>query len=166
MNFHLIFVHFPIGILTLYAVCEYIPFRNTIWVYIKTLLVVTGAFGAFLTLQTGELIEDQFNTMRNLVELHSTAASVASTIFAVIACVYLLQLVHSEKILFIEKNSTLKNLVSKTQWLVHIFYRPWFLRFAAICGFVALIITGALGGAIAHGVDVDPIASFVYHLFY
>ena len=37
---------------------------------------------------------------------------------------------------------------------------------AALAGLIAISITGALGGAIVYGPDVDPVVSLVYHLLF
>ena len=36
----------------------------------------------------------------------------------------------------------------------------------ALVGIVVITITGALGGAIVYGPEVDPIVSVIYHLFF
>jgi hypothetical protein len=36
----------------------------------------------------------------------------------------------------------------------------------ALLGIIAVTITGALGGAIAHGADTDPVVQMIYSLFF
>jgi|GEM_PF-3860881 len=41
---------------------------------------------------------------------------------------------------------------------------PILLSLIALLGLVLLSITGALGGAISHGIDTDPVVRIVYDL--
>ncbi len=89
MNIHPLFVHFPIALLTLYALFEiFIPIKirafkllkkeNTVfykwlidpvWNSIKAFLVIAGTLIAFPTLQTGELAEEVFRDAATSPEL-------------------------------------------------------------------------------------------------
>jgi len=57
MNVHPIFVHFPIALLTIYALLELIQFKKVTswnpWFYIKASFVVFGAIGTYAALFTG-----------------------------------------------------------------------------------------------------------------
>lgn len=44
--------------------------------------------------------------------------------------------------------------------------RSPFLPFLALIGLIAITMTGALGGAIVYGPNVDPVVKFVYSLFF
>ncbi len=91
MNIHPILVHFPIALLTLYAVCELLPLkaltRQTYWFYVKAVLVITGTLGGVAAYLAGEAIEDQFKTasLSSLVETHSTFAITSILIFAILS---------------------------------------------------------------------------------
>lgn len=62
MNIHPLFVHFPIALLTVYAVAELLRFKRLTsqvwWWNVKTLLLGVGLLGGFATLQTGEIAEE------------------------------------------------------------------------------------------------------------
>lgn len=36
----------------------------------------------------------------------------------------------------------------------------------ALLGIIAVTITGALGGAISHGANTDPVVQMIYNLFF
>src|SRR5574343_414907 len=95
MNIHPIFVHFPIALLTVYAVLELIRFNkitNQIyWFYVKASILFTGTIGAFVSLSTGEMAEESVvKELQSLVEVHSTFATISTWIFAFIGIVYMI----------------------------------------------------------------------------
>ncbi len=169
-NYHLLFVHFPIALLMLYAGLEIISVKRLhllpYWFYIKAVLVVVGSAAAFVTLQTGDLIEGQFKFIRNVVEMHSLWADITTGIFTGLAVLYLVQWIRTMR-----ANTAFSSPLLNTVWsvvlLVHtaLYRRPIVCLFA-VAGLIAVSVTGALGGSIAHGPDTDPLASFVYHLFF
>ncbi len=125
MNFHPILVHFPIALLTIYALMELIRFEKIknqdFWFYTKAMLSIFGAISTLPAILTGKIIERQFRGVRNLVHTHSTWAQITTLIFAAIAAAYL--------IAFIDKNNlfgiylkpplaSLWNLLKKFQKLV------------------------------------------------
>jgi uncharacterized membrane protein len=167
MNIHPILVHFPIALLTLYAVCELIPLkaltRQGYWFYVKAVLVITGTLGGVAAYLAGEAIEDQFETasLSKLVETHSTFAIASILIFAVLALAYI--------IAWINQSSFGPRLQTNSAWRFATQYsqlvmKPMFRLPLALIGVLAITITGALGGVIAFGPDIDPAATFFYNL--
>jgi uncharacterized membrane protein len=167
MNIHPILVHFPIALLTLYAVCELIPLkaltRQTYWFYVKAVLVITGTLGGVAAYLAGEAIEDQFATdsLSSLVETHATFALTSILIFAVLALAY--------KVAWINQSSFGPRLQGNAIWRLTTRFSRLILKPAlrlplALLGVLAITITGALGGAIAFGPNIDPVATFFYHL--
>lgn len=174
MNLHPIFVHFPIALLTIYALLEvFMSFKikvfkvcklentkfyallvNPIWKHIKAFLVILGAMTAVPTLLTGEVAEHRYlgdgnpgvffqSDLGKLIEAHGSAAIVSIIIFSVLALMYLAS--------YFEKT---KKLFSNT----------YVRAVLAIVGLLCITITGALGGAISHGPDTDPVVTYVYDL--
>ena len=176
MNFHSMMVHFPIALLVIYSLLELIGFRNVNkylnWFYIKASFVIIGAITAFPALSTGEMLENVSKYDKNLVHLHESFASASTNFFVVIAVIYLLAFLHintktsdfinSCKKIPAEGKRIINKIISYAKLIVN---SPLFL-FMAIIGIVLLTITGALGGILSSGVGVDPIADFIYHLFF
>ncbi len=167
MNIHPIFVHFPIGLLTIYALLELIQWKKLTthrsWFDIKAALVVIGTILGLATLQTGEMAEEAIgqSSLHDLIEMHSLFANVTMWIFGLIAASYI--------VIFLTR--TQLNLVQKNWWraLVRLFefiQRSYVLVPLAFIGLITLTITGALGGSIVYGPDVDPVVNFIYHLFF
>ncbi len=174
MNLHPIFVHFPIALLTIYALLEvFIPIKiqafklckwestklyallvNPMWKHIKAFLVILGTVTVIPTLMTGEVAEHAYmegvdpaaffqSNIGKLIEAHSTAATVSVVVFAVLALMYL------------------ASYFEKTQKL---FSNTYVRVVLSIVGLLCISITGALGGAISHGPDTDPVVTFVHDL--
>jgi len=171
MNVHPIFVHFPIALLTIYALLELIQFKKVTswnpWFYIKASFVVFGAIGTYAALFTGGLIEDQFRVgeAAKLVETHSTWAAATSIIFSFIAVIYLVSWIRRSGAFL---SFTTHRLVSPV-WKLPLQIEHYLLDYKivvvlAVIGLAAVTITGALGGAIAFGPGIDPAAHFFYNL--
>ncbi len=112
MNIHPLLVHFPIALLTLYAICELIRFKKITtklyWFHVKAVLIIAGLVTAELALVSGEAIEHMFkedNPIKNaIVPIHAASAEGTVGIFFILALSYL--------ILWIEYDST-KTFLSK-----------------------------------------------------
>ncbi len=166
MNIHPAFVHFPIALLIVYAVLECIRPRYVMhyrsWHDIKATFVILGTLSAFAALSTGEMAEETIEpTQHQLVELHSLFASISTWIFAVLALTYLIAVI-TEHIPVLSSQRWWKTVASIGAFVE----RSYIAISLAVLGIICLTITGALGGALVYGPDVDPIVSFIYHLFY
>ena len=167
MNIHPIFVHFPIALLTVYAILEMIHFRKLIYkiefFYIKFLLLIIGTLGAFMSLATGDNAVRLHRDVRALVHLHSNFATATTLIFGLLLLVYIfdwVNLVFDEKLF----SSKFSKIWSLKKFVVHKVFSGPVIILLAILGLIALLITGALGGAIVYGVSGDPFTAFVYKL--
>lgn len=201
MNIHPIFVHFPIALLTIYALLEvFIPIKiaaykafkwenfwayklliNPIWQAIKAFLVIVGTLIGLLTLETGEMAEELvrstasdprvFGTsqMGQLIEMHSTFAGVSIGIFAALAVGYIAYFIE-KKSAAAESSEAIHKFMQKFGGVVtlirKIVLNPWVAAILALVGLVAITITGALGGAIVYGPDVDPAVKMIYGWFF
>ncbi len=175
MNIHPIFVHFPIALFTVYAVIELIwskSFRanvSTLW--LKTTLLVTGIIGAQVSLMTGETAEHLLGES-TLIEKHSTFANLTVWIFGILLVSYILHILDKKIVFpkiktFLEKRQPQDILVRV--WGILVKGKDFLIMtpvvyILAIVGLLAVTVTGALGGAIVYGPEVDPIVQFVYNV--
>ncbi|MFA6445697.1 MAG: hypothetical protein WCW14_00390 [Candidatus Paceibacterota bacterium] len=177
MNIHPVFVHFPIALLTFYALLEILRFniikRIPGILSIKFFLLLIGSIGAFLALQTGELAEESFNSesVRSLIETHSTIASITTYVFVILLIGYIVYMINQYRQRKLLSMTVSRLDVLNILWkvLVNIsdfIMRPSVLVILTILGLVAVTVTGALGGAIVYGPNIDPFVSFVYKLFF
>lgn len=172
MNIHPIFVHFPIALLTLYAMVEIagvIPrVRRLAWTEnVKEFLVITGTFMAFVTMQTGEMAQELLEkggmdpSLQHLIKTHSLFANISSYVFLVLALIYLIRVIRKQTWV-----GSIPPIIQKVlHWYMKIFNHQEVLLSGAVIGLLSITITGALGGSIVYGPDVDPVAKLVYNLF-
>ena len=169
MNIHPIFVHFPIALLAIYAVLEMIHFRKLIYkiefFYIKFFLLAIGTIGAFFALASGDDAARLHRDVRQLVHTHSAFAHLPTIIFALLLLIYIfdwVNLVFGEEL----SNSKFKRIWHLKKIIVHKIFSGPVIILLAFLGLIALLITGALGGAIVYGVAGDPFTAFVYKIFF
>lgn len=165
MNFHPILVHFPIALLTVYALLEVAslikPIRDRAYVfYVKAVFLLGGTLAAIPAYLTGYLQKQTMQpgtTFYRVMIIHSHWALATIVIFACLAVVYAAAWLCREwtrmpeglkKILLWHRYATETVLVAAV----------------ALIGLAAVTVTGALGGSLAYGPDVDPIVSFIYKL--
>jgi hypothetical protein len=130
-------------------------------------LLTVGVFSSFTALSSGEEAADILGET-NLVEIHSAFAVASTWIFGVLLVAYLIHLLATslsvERIrLLVEKLGPFwRLLVSLSRFIL----KPYTTITLALLGLITITVTGALGGAIVYGPDIDPIVSFVYNLFF
>ncbi len=171
LNIHPIFVHFPIALLSLYAVFEILSLpmltRLQWWFPTKAVLLFAGMIGGLIADQTGELAEAIYrgSPTMSLIRLHSTYAEAALWVYGVLAALYFIECLRRLQI-----SSLLPAVLQKSwQYLIRIeqmLFRVPLLMLGSIAGLIIITIAGALGGAITYGPNADPIVSFIYHLFF
>lgn len=149
MNLHPIVVHFPVALLTLYAVLELVRFKRVMekpyWMMIKAILAVFGFLSALAAYTTGPEVEG--GDAPRILVMHETFASATVIIFGIIALHYLLRFARHEGIH--HRIPTLPNVV---------------IILLAILGLVAITITGGLGGAMVYGTNFDPFMAPIFKL--
>lgn len=174
MDLHPIFVHFPIALLVIYGLIElvipikYNNFRE--WVWVRFCMLLTGVGGAFLALQTGETAQRAYRGSA-LVHMHSFWANISTISFGIILLCYIVKLLEGGYLPWIQykKITEHKTMVSVWKFLIkikNIILETVAVKVIALFGFIAISITGALGGAIVYGPNVDPIVKWVYGLFF
>lgn len=166
-NLHPIFVHFPIALLFVYSLIKLLPLQKwtpqVAWKHIEQVILGIGFIGALLSLATGETAEHLLRPNRQLVEAHSTFASLATFLYGAILageCASLLN--QTERIrIFIDKMPVIPSLLS---WIERIFTHKLLSGCLALCALLALTITGLLGGVLVYGTTADPFAQSILNL--
>lgn len=164
-NIHPLLVHFPIALLFLYSVIKILPlqkwFPRVAWRDIERVLLLFGVLGAFAALATGDTAEHLVHPNRVLVDAHSTFATVATVIYCAL-------LVGEVAAVF---NTYKDRLSSSWAWLLtisgfieKIICNKVVACILALAGFVAISITGMLGGVIAYGLTADPVAPLILNV--
>lgn len=146
MDLHPILVHFPVALLTVYAILECIRFKKVLekpyWFYIKAVLAILGELGALAAYATGHGVRGSA-----LVQMHSTFATITVWIFATLAISYIKEWLKREGM-----------------WLTKFSAPGYVIVILAIAGLVSVTITGGLGGAIIYGTHFDPFMTPIFKL--
>lgn len=177
MNLHPIFVHFPIALLTVYALLEFIRFKKILaqqyWFYIKAILAILGAGAAWVALITGDaaksailhgIINPAVTNVRRVINIHENFAHLSTAIFSIIALIYLLAWLQR-----FEFGQYIKNPAAAKIWELAVRVAPtvldngWIILLAVI-GLACISITGALGGSMIYGTASDPFIKAVYNI--
>ncbi len=166
-NIHPLLVHFPVALLSFYAVLEIISFkkvRSIFWIfYVKAVLVIGGFIGGLLASSSGEAIEHNFPMKENLIEIHSFWAGTTNVIFGIIAVVYLIVWIHKSNIIKLLPETVMGKIWRmKVMVAEKILYARSMMLILAMAGIIAVTITGALGASIVYGPEIDPIVKFIY----
>ncbi|MCC6934730.1 MAG: hypothetical protein IT406_03545 [Candidatus Yanofskybacteria bacterium] len=169
LNIHPIFVHFPVALLTLAATLELVRFRRVLQksyiFHTKAFLVIAGTISGFIALQTGELLEHLYDgtTTARIVELHSSLATATLGVFGILSIAYAAQWMEREQVFTrLRHTSAFRMIHALGQRITE----TRFAYVVSIVGLTLITLTGALGGIIAYGPDIDPVASFIYRLLF
>lgn len=160
-NIHPIFVHFPIALLLIYSVIKILPFKkwfpNVSWKHIEIMFLSLGVFGAFISNSTGEIAEYLTRPNRQLVEMHSTFASISTWLYGL--------LLLGEFLYFFTPYIISKlNLLWFTNFILliqKILTNDKLSKIMAFLGLIAISVTGLLGGVMVFGTSSDPLAPIV-----
>ncbi len=160
-NIHPLFVHFPIALLFVYSVLRIVPlkrwFPTIAWREIEFTFLALGVMGAFVALSTGETAEHLVRPTHTLVEAHSFFATLATWMYGL--------LLSGEILAFLNKKYIPKllpgSIAKLTLFLERLLTKRVVSLILALCGIVAISLTGLLGGVLVYGVTADPIAGTV-----
>jgi uncharacterized membrane protein len=164
-NIHPIFVHFPIAFLFVYSIIKILPFRrwlpNVAWSDIEKVLLVFGLGGAYLSLSTGEQAEDFTRANKSLVEAHAFFANFSTRMYLLILIGEVANYINIKNFSFINKINYLPKLIA---WVEKVLTNKNLVITLVILGFIALFLTGVLGGVLVYGTTADPLAPFILKL--
>ena len=170
MNIHPLFVHFPIGILTLYIFFELVRIRlitkQSFYNELKMVLVVFGTISAYLASVTGglaeELVEEGNNavvsaSLMPVVERHSLFAGSMTAVFTLLALSYLFEYCKKN---FVCASVTKIVFLTRISACVQKFVIP-----LAVVAALLMFVVGGLGATLVYGPDVDPMVSIINGIF-
>jgi uncharacterized membrane protein len=162
MNFHPLLVHFPVALLTIYALLELAGLSRlgklSYWFYLKAMFLIIGSLASIPAAIAGLAIKPLFGgapEVVNLVNTHENFAIATIVVFCVLAFSYVLT--------WIRRDAPSVRLGALEQ-LVQLTQKPPVIVSLAIVGLILVTITGALGGSISYGPNVDPVVSLIYKL--
>lgn len=166
---HPVVVHFPIALLTLYALLELIPFKKIVadprWILAKRVLLFVGTLGIFMALSTGEERGGENFEPGTVLAYHSLFATITVWIFGLLAGSQFVMTVTIWVTRFVTKREWLYVIWKIIERIARIFTLRPILIIGSLVGLITLTITGALGGGMVYGPDADPMVSFVYKIF-
>lgn len=169
MDLHPLFIHFPIGLLTLYSFLEVIRYfaSGTRWTHTRTILVITGVLGAFVSLATGENAERLLRKpeLHSVLEMHSLLANATTWTYAVLAAAYLLLWLQEATILH-SLPQIFRKPLSIAMSIATTLAGPHVAPILAVLCFLGLLMVGSLGAILVYGQDFDPITSFIYRIMF
>lgn len=176
MNIHPIFVHFPIGLLGVYSVLELFAYawptlRRQSWLFpVNAFLLLAGVLSAFVALFTGGMAEDLVEgaSRAYILELHAPIAGATTLLYVILAASYTVRIFQMKgwgNQLF-GSSAFFGPILRLKEYLAHLVLDTWLLPLLALLALIGMTVTGALGAAIVYGPDIDPVVSFIYHLFW
>ena len=161
-NLHPIFVHFPIALLFVYTIIKILPvyrwLPNVVWRDIERVLLVFGLGGASLSLSTGEQAADLTRANESLVEAHAFFANLSTRMYLFILIGEVANYLNTKNFTFVNKINYLPKLVA---WIEKVLTNKNLVITLVILGFIALFLTGILGGVLVYGTTADPLAPFI-----
>ena len=147
-------VHFPIALLTVYAIFEVcrVPrlTRMSWYMPVKAIFLILGWLGSAAAVLTGLVTSEASNIVGEwpkLVAVHKNFGIATLIVFGIVALAY----VFAAK----QKDNAFSKFILRTPVVIPL----------AILGLAFVTITGALGGAMVYGADVDPVVRIIYNLF-
>jgi uncharacterized membrane protein len=176
MNIHPIFVHFPIAFLTIYAIMELLRFKvlvnNHSYNVFKKGLLLLGVAMSLPALSSGELAEGAFGRgQHDLIEMHAGFAVSTVRVFGVILFAYIIEKINRDQRLTKIKNLLYGTKVVSSVWkfatkIANLILQPPVLVVLSFIGIILVTVTGALGGTIVYGPEVDFFTKFIYGLLF
>ncbi len=175
-NYHLLIVHFPIVFATMYGLVEVISFfmdrknkgistpRTLFLAQTAGWIALFGTASILVARETGEIIRDSAAwspTQQNLIEMHSFFSGVLLVIFIIALLGYAIDFIfaHGRSINLSARAGTIFTFAQK------ILSASWLRLLLGLSSVIVVSAVGALGGAVAFGCDIDPLARFMCTFF-
>lgn len=163
MNIHPMIVHFPVALLTLYALYEIISsvFPKINNRALKTLMLIIGFISGRLALMTWEIAE-HIKWESDLVRIHSQIWEITIAIFGLLMAVYFCRYMGTKN--WFGFPFMRRKLDEISVWMTTFlaWIEKW--RLGILIGIVWLALmtaVGGFGGAIAYGCDMDFMTKFL-----
>ncbi len=169
MNLHPLVVHFPIALLTFYALFEVLPleqwYSRVNWRDIKALLVSFGGLGILAALATGQMAEHSLlaRAAGRVLYFHKLFAGASAAVFGIIAAGYVIDWMLAKHPDLLRSAGIKLSFLRKITAVI--LDRRVVVALAAI-GFIVLLLTGVFGEMIVYGPNNDPVSMFVYAIFF
>jgi uncharacterized membrane protein len=164
-NLHPLLVHFPIAMLFVYSVVTVAPlkawFPSFAWKDASRVLLAVGVLGAFAALATGDTAEQLVRPDHALVDMHANFAAAATFLYGALLAGELAAMINAKGCAYGARWQWVKAVLVGIE---RVFCNPAFSCALAACGFVAIVVTGVLGGVMAYGLTADPLAPIVLKL--
>ena len=161
-NLHPIIVHFPIALLTLYSAIKVLPVRRLLpriaWRDAERVLLLFGVLGAFAALATGNTAERFLRPSREILDAHSTFAHIATLLYVLLLVGELTAMANARFALSWSAYPRVKKIFLMLETIL---CHTIFSGILATIAFLALAITGLLGGVMVYGTSADPLAGLV-----
>lgn len=165
IDIHPILVHFPIALLTVYAVIELARFpvftRRPSWFEAKAVFAILGSLSSFAAYIAGDARNEYLEARgasSQLIETHGAFALATIIVFGLIAVTHATRLLKESP-----HGAKLPAHVGRRLFAVGDFLlKPAPAVFLALVGLALVTITGGLGGAIVYGPDADPFVHAIY----
>lgn len=159
-SLHPAIVHIPIGLLLVYSLFEMFsalfPESWKQFTAAKSPMLFIGLIGGLFALSSGDALSESYPTIQ-VLELHELFAQITMWLYGILGFT-LVGIPWLERI----KWPAVDGRIMKILLSMHHFFARRTVRFIiAGVGLLALTITGALGGAMTHGSEADPLTSFV-----
>jgi|JI8StandDraft_1071087.scaffolds.fasta_scaffold55444_3 uncharacterized membrane protein len=169
MDLHPIFVHFPVALITLFALFEILPLEKKFgktYFMSKFLFLCLGVLMSIPAYLTGGAAEEaiEHGPLHDVVELHGFFAGVTIVVAVALFVIYLVRL-------GTEYKETVSGRYIAKYVPETVLAKLKFVTAKGVCVFLAIVLlllvtaTGALGGSLVYGPDVDPIAKMLYKVF-
>ncbi|HJV32555.1 MAG TPA: DUF2231 domain-containing protein [Patescibacteria group bacterium] len=159
VDLHPVLVHFPVALLTVYAVVELARFRaltsRPSRVELKGALAVFGFLGSVAAFLAGTVRKEALESVGavdRLIETHSTFALATVVVAGVIAAAHAMRLLKGPLLKAAPSSAWARAPIMVADALLS----PVPSALLALLVLALVTVTGGLGGAIVYGPDVDP----------